>query len=427
MSIIKRVKPTFVDSNGDECHALDAGNFIGSINAINLIINMAIGEAKKLPDLHFDTHAIESKFAIDSIIKKSFDNAKNLPDLQSRVEFQDSFDVKITASFDSKATSLDKENDKIFCIEVALRSNPKAKIQHRYTYIDFLRIFTSKYGYMYLPQTYLMNLLITFRKINAISPKEHILLRREHDVKLSREEFKKSCSGLFEKLYHNATCTLCNEIYEYDVRFKCNNDKCDTKLCYACSSSIFKPDEKVRLPNMYKCPYCTTYMKDLAGDCLIDKEYERLLAEYKVIEDNNKDYYARCDNCQQMKLYQTKECANENVPSLKVFYCDDCTLEHKMSCPTCKVPVYKISGCNHIDCPSCRENGDITHFCYVCGFKGEHEEVYDHMNNSHNGWYGNVISIDSFKRKEALDFTYTVNDKFSIDNEITKQCNICYK
>ncbi|KAF8465628.1 hypothetical protein DFH94DRAFT_783135 [Russula ochroleuca] len=33
-------------------------------------------------------------------------------------------------------------------------------------------------------------------------------------------------------------------------------------------------------------------------------------------------------------------------------------------CPTCKTPIQKRSGCNHMSCPSPACN---THFCYICG------------------------------------------------------------
>ncbi|KAL7796496.1 hypothetical protein V8C37DRAFT_371908 [Trichoderma ceciliae] len=50
-------------------------------------------------------------------------------------------------------------------------------------------------------------------------------------------------------------------------------------------------------------------------------------------------------------------------------------------CPTCKTPLEKISGCNHMTCTVCR-----AHICWVCMMTfSEGNAVYEHMVKSHGG------------------------------------------
>ncbi|KZT10391.1 uncharacterized protein LAESUDRAFT_423546 [Laetiporus sulphureus 93-53] len=50
-------------------------------------------------------------------------------------------------------------------------------------------------------------------------------------------------------------------------------------------------------------------------------------------------------------------------------------------CPSCKAPIERAAGCNHMTCTRCN-----THICWAClATFSTGEEVYDHMHNLHGG------------------------------------------
>ena len=79
------------------------------------------------------------------------------------------------------------------------------------------------------------------------------------------------------------------------------------------------------------------------------------------------------------------------------YRCPDCLQWHKgqctkanailppgfRTCPNCKRPSVKVSGCNRITCNCGR------HFCYYCGFgpTDTSGEVYDHLSREHGGYF----------------------------------------
>lgn len=44
----------------------------------------------------------------------------------------------------------------------------------------------------------------------------------------------------------------------------------------------------------------------------------------------------------------------------------------------------KISGCDHITCPSCD-----AHWCFQCGQDVGYDRIYQHMSDEHGGWWDN--------------------------------------
>lgn len=52
-------------------------------------------------------------------------------------------------------------------------------------------------------------------------------------------------------------------------------------------------------------------------------------------------------------------------------------------CPTCKTPIGKLDGCNHMMCVGCR-----THFCYVCGKAISSNTPYEHFTLPDSLCYG---------------------------------------
>lgn len=69
-------------------------------------------------------------------------------------------------------------------------------------------------------------------------------------------------------------------------------------------------------------------------------------------------------------------------PSFKEYYQKNLLKK----CPKCKFPCIKESGCNQVQCPSCK-----LFFCYRCAavFFKTSQECYDHLNKIHGGYYDN--------------------------------------
>ncbi|KAF5390080.1 hypothetical protein D9757_003758 [Collybiopsis confluens] len=65
------------------------------------------------------------------------------------------------------------------------------------------------------------------------------------------------------------------------------------------------------------------------------------------------------------------------------------TAHNVKSCPSCKVPIERAEGCNHVTCIRCR-----THICWVCmrTFPGG-DGIYSHMRQEHGG-IGNAFDAD---------------------------------
>ena len=95
---------------------------------------------------------------------------------------------------------------------------------------------------------------------------------------------------------------------------------------------------------------------------------------------------AMCNECHvhAATVPRVGDCAR-GMPKPADFVCVDCdTIPGTMKCPNeaCGILVSKTDGCNHMTCRC------FTHFCYLCGYKGEDgEAVYDHLNEVHGRIY----------------------------------------
>ncbi|KAJ3792478.1 hypothetical protein GGU11DRAFT_693393 [Lentinula aff. detonsa] len=59
------------------------------------------------------------------------------------------------------------------------------------------------------------------------------------------------------------------------------------------------------------------------------------------------------------------------------------------NCPSCKVPIERAEGCNHVTCICCR-----THICWVCMQTFPRGDgIYNHMRAEHGG-IGNAFDND---------------------------------
>eukprot|EP00565_Helicotheca_tamesis_P008880 CAMPEP_0185739708 /NCGR_PEP_ID=MMETSP1171-20130828/36024_1 /TAXON_ID=374046 /ORGANISM="Helicotheca tamensis, Strain CCMP826" /LENGTH=226 /DNA_ID=CAMNT_0028411343 /DNA_START=1 /DNA_END=681 /DNA_ORIENTATION=- len=105
-----------------------------------------------------------------------------------------------------------------------------------------------------------------------------------------------------------------------------------------------------------------------------------------------------CRKCFKLKSAGNEETGgcyanwNDTAGPIYNFECEECALEedhddlgeHK-TCPDCKAPTFRASGCPHLQCTQCQE-----HWCWLCGegFGKEEDapgEIYAHIDCEHYG------------------------------------------
>lgn len=86
-----------------------------------------------------------------------------------------------------------------------------------------------------------------------------------------------------------------------------------------------------------------------------------------------------CGKCH-VESHDGATCARREAEDRRLFQQWSSTRDVK-NCPGCKIPIERISGCNHITCTHCK-----AHICWVClsTFK-ESGQVYEHMHTVHGG------------------------------------------
>ncbi|GJE86431.1 RING finger protein [Phanerochaete sordida] len=86
-----------------------------------------------------------------------------------------------------------------------------------------------------------------------------------------------------------------------------------------------------------------------------------------------------CAKCH-VESHDGTTCARREAEDRRLFQQWSSTRDVK-NCPACKIPIERISGCNHVACTSCK-----AHICWVClSTYKESGQVYEHMHNEHGG------------------------------------------
>ncbi|KAI0360531.1 hypothetical protein OH77DRAFT_1418483 [Trametes cingulata] len=86
-----------------------------------------------------------------------------------------------------------------------------------------------------------------------------------------------------------------------------------------------------------------------------------------------------CPHCD-MEYHETVSCQDRNPEDELLF--EHWKMGHDVKdCPSCKVPIERTAGCNHMMCTSCK-----IHICWACLATFEKSgEVYEHMRSIHGG------------------------------------------
>ncbi|KAH9965566.1 hypothetical protein BGW80DRAFT_1345261 [Lactifluus volemus] len=238
-------------------------------------------------------------------------------------------------------------------------------------------------------------------------------LQREFDAEDSalaaqRAELSQSIQRLFE-------CGICMEEMPEDS--KACPDSCGHPFCRDClRGHVSARLEEHRFPIL--CPTCTAGKgkgKGVTGEVsqavalnlgLTEEQYN-IWTEMEMIAFS---VLLSCRKCQRSMFVARDEHEEAQIiacplPDCSHIWCKQCQqtielggpkhscdgtleLDHLMRqqgwkhCPTCKTPILKTTGCNHMSCitPACN-----THFCYICGKliarSGLGREVKDALSN----------------------------------------------
>jgi hypothetical protein len=219
---------------------------------------------------------------------------------------------------------------------------------------------------------------------------QHEFNKEDRALSAQRAELAKSAQRLFE-------CGICLEEMPDDSIAR--PDPCGHTFCREClRGHVSARLNEHRFPVL--CPSCTADKgkgKKIAGEVsqslalnlgLTDEQY-RIWTEMEMVAFSVSLY---CRKCQRTMFVARDEHEEANIiacplPDCTHAWCKQCQqsiesdgpkhscdgtseLDHLMKqqgwkyCPTCKTPIQKISGCNHMSCltPACN-----THFCYICG------------------------------------------------------------
>ena len=123
------------------------------------------------------------------------------------------------------------------------------------------------------------------------------------------------------------------------------------------------------------------------------KSWFTMVIDYAIRKANN--YFTKCPNHPDIIYRTPKPGISLKCPHCNMFFCGTCLVWHKMDeacknlddglkrCPNCRMPTYKLSGCNHMTCPCGK------HWCYKCDVSpvfATASECYAHLKKEHGGY-----------------------------------------
>lgn len=192
------------------------------------------------------------------------------------------------------------------------------------------------------------------------------------------------------------SCGICFSTHDHrSLHPICGNSTCRTKSCLGCLTSLYSQNSPGSLFNADLCPYCRN-PSSLGVIKSVNKELFHLLKTDCVSDLNREMYHFWCKTCNHVKPYVQRTCAGE-TPTVENQTCVDCCqtkscekMEHELTCPSCKIPIEHVDGCNHLTC-QCG-----VHFCRIClDIYPDGQTIYDHYDSGACPMYGNVNEFDS--------------------------------
>lgn len=216
------------------------------------------------------------------------------------------------------------------------------------------------------------------------------------------------------------TCSLCfDDVHYHKLLPACGRSGCKQRADDECLKRWYGENKAGNLlnPLQLRCPFCR---RTPTHKTLIKYNEPALsVGDLAPAIADRAWYYAWCLTCGSAKPAVERACADNGLPAINDFICEQCTTERAelearlraeaeelrrrgeaarlaevdrrlqvvkgsavikiMPCPGCGVYVEKSYGCNHITC-QCG-----AHFCFVCGKRFSSETIYRHLEQMHGG------------------------------------------
>ena len=241
----------------------------------------------------------------------------------------------------------------------------------------------------------------------------------KHEIEAEFAELLKEAPFYNKKNLNNfwIRCKICTEKKKKIKRFDCSHIYC--KPCVKLLLQSFIESSKVS-PNEISCPECEKPISEKKIKSVLDrKTYEKILKirenlKIQQLVMDQKAVYCPIPDCKGYghiisaepitvcvlcRISLCRLCKQVAHPGAT---CEEFALEsldpdienyfHSQKlrkCPSCGVPVEKISGCQFVTCNSSLCKGK-TALCYVCGMKITESQHYSHFKV--NGPYGQTCN-----------------------------------
>ncbi|KAK0744392.1 hypothetical protein B0T21DRAFT_407501 [Apiosordaria backusii] len=189
----------------------------------------------------------------------------------------------------------------------------------------------------------------------------------------------------------SGTCSLCfSDHKKKDLRLACGRKGCGELICGECSDSWYGINQIGKIINVsaLSCPFCR---RQPSTKVKLPEGVRYLEGLKSAVEEAGSWIFAWCASCGSAKRYMERVCAAGAPVDVENWKCEDCTVAWEgldgmvvKPCPGCGVATQKTAGCDHM---SCTVNGCGAHWCFKCGEKVDHDEIYHHMSEEHGGWY----------------------------------------
>ncbi|KAI0711126.1 hypothetical protein C8T65DRAFT_184782 [Cerioporus squamosus] len=205
----------------------------------------------------------------------------------------------------------------------------------------------------------------------------------------------------------DAACPVCFDDPSHPVTLSCGHRWCRACLTGYMHASVDNKTFPLKcLGNEAKCSHCIPI--SIAEQLLTTNEFDAVVrASFLAYVQSRPDEFHYCPTPDCPQVYRkTKRNTVLQCPSCLIRICPHCDTEWHESgscqdrdpqdeylfeqwkgrhdvkdCPSCKVPIERMAGCNHMTCVSCK-----THICWAClATFPTSQEVYDHMRAIHGG------------------------------------------
>lgn len=205
----------------------------------------------------------------------------------------------------------------------------------------------------------------------------------------------------------DAVCPVCFDEVSHPISLSCGHRWCRACLTGYMHASVDNKTFPLKcLGDDAKCSHLIPL--SLAEELLTPDEFDAVVrASFLAYVQSRPDEFHYCPTPDCPQVYRkTKRNTVLQCPSCLVRICPLCDTEWHESgscqdrdpqdqflfeqwkgrhdvkdCPSCKVPIERLAGCNHMTCVSCK-----THICWAClATFTTSGEVYDHMRGIHGG------------------------------------------